>query len=328
MLKISCAITGDDYSLVSKDTPKSKKKITALASTIFIPVFMWVANAFLLMYQVMDAGITASIFTAIFFGVLIFLVERNIIMTKGAFPMIFRVLLGFVIAIIGAISMDEVIFKNDIDQQMMENKFTSIESQKQKVDKTYEAEILRVQNKINSKYKLWTEGLEIARKEADGTGGSGKRGVHAITKLKLQEAKEKEKDYNKSQKKLDDLKNEIKQEKENTSKRINNNFEDSALMNRIKAMFDLISKDFWMLSAYILFTAFLFFLEFIVVITKASWPITNYERKMDMIEQIGKRRMQQFLRDDNEKFDPGKIYPMYKNTKIKLAKAANSSMIF
>jgi hypothetical protein len=328
MLKISCAITGDDYSMVNKDTPKSKKKIISMASTIFIPAFMWVANAFLLMYFVMDAGIPASIFTAIFFGVLIFLVERNIIMTKGAFPMIFRVLLGFVIAIIGAISMDEVIFKHDIDQQMMENKFTSIEIQKQKVDKTYEAEILRVQNIIDSKYKLWTEGLEIARKEADGTGGSGKKGVHAITKLKLQEAKEKEKDYNRSQKNLDDLKNEIKQEKENISKRINNNFEDSALMNRIKAMFDLIAKDPWMLRAYILFSAFLFFLEFIVVITKASWPTTNYERKIDMIEKIGERRMLQFSQDDMKNFDSGKIYPLYKNSKIKLAKAANSAMLF
>lgn len=328
MLKISCAITGDDYSMVRLDTPKSKKKVNAMASAVFIPVMMWFINAYLLMRYIMDSEVVTALVTAFICSLLIFMIERNIVMSKGAAAAATRIILGFVIAILGAVSLDEVIFKKDIDQQMARNQLKFIEHGKRILDENNKLERSRIEDEINTKYIAWSNALENARKEADGTGGSGQKGVHGITKIKLQIAKEKEIDYQRSVQVLDEFIDMTNSEKDKLTKSIEASFQDAALLSRIKAMFDLIRKDKMMQGVYLLFSILLFMLEFIVVITKFSWTQTNYEKKVELIEKIGASRMEQIFANDHKHFIPGKMFPLYKNANTTLKKAANSSMIF
>jgi len=328
MLKLCCAITGDDYSLVRQDTPKSKKKIITLGFAVFIPVMLWFANAYLLMNHVLNESVAISLLTALFCAVFIFLIERNIVMSNGKLTAITRIILGLVIALLGSIGFDEVIFRKDIDQQMEMNKTEIIQDRQNSVKMNFDYELNLLAQEVNEKHILWIKALEIAQKESDGTDGSGQKGVHEITKLKLQIAKQKELDYLAASAKLEELKGKVSLDILKAETDIQDSFKNDALLCRIKAMFELISKNGWMKVAYILFTVLIFMTEFIVVITKYSWPVTNYERKVELIESIGERRMQQFITEDKKVFQPVKTFPMYKNAEKRLKKLSNSSAIF
>ena len=315
MLRFSTMITGDDYRMLRKDTPKSRKKVNALASSVFIPVLMWGINAFLLLHKVFEENLHVSLLTAMICALLIFLVERSIVMSKGIWAMVFRIFLGLVIASIGAISLDEVIFAKDIDQQMELNKLTLIGEKQLEKEKEYIPRIEKLEEDVKNKNAVWLDALKSAEKEADGTGGSGVRGIHGITKLKLQIATEKEEHYHSAKTALAQLLIKMETEKAGIKAELENSYDSHALLNRIKAMFDLVLQDRYVMIAYVLFFLLVFFMEFMVVITKMTWGETNYERNLEMIEELGKKRMDILMHGDSLRYKPESGYQGYRNGK-------------
>ena len=123
MLKLSCAITGDDFQMVSKDTPISKKKICLMAMCLFVPVLLWFLNGYLLVTHVLAGSVGIGLLTGFVTALLILIIERSVIMSQGGGWIAgFRLTLGVLIAILGSISLDEVIFKSDIDHQVFKNR--------------------------------------------------------------------------------------------------------------------------------------------------------------------------------------------------------------
>lgn len=97
-------------------------------------------------------------------------------------------------------------------------------------------------------------------------------------------------------------------------------FNENALLIRIKALFSLVAKDGYMLTTYILFTLLLVFFEFLVVVLKLTWKKTNYEKKMEMIEEIGHIRMEFLQRKDSPLTDPGNFLPQFETARQALKK--------
>ncbi|MDZ7740209.1 MAG: DUF4407 domain-containing protein [Bacteroidota bacterium] len=276
MLRISSFITGEDYNLLKKDTPQSRKKVIALASLIMIPVSLWAVNGYLLVSHVLQGTLLAAVATSAVCGLLIFLVEKNIVMADGNWRITtFRIFIGFLIAMLGSLSWDEVIFKSDIDQQMTINKIHHVDQLLKETESNYQSQLKAQEDLVQNKYNKWMKSLEKASKEADGTGGSGVRGVEGITRLKLEIAKKNEEEYIQENQRLEILKNRIEAEKKIIEGTAIANFNKNSLLLRIKAMFDLVKKDNWMLIAYVLFTILLFCFEFIVVVVKLTWKQTK-----------------------------------------------------
>lgn len=67
------------------------------------------------------------------------------------------------------------------------------------------------------------------------------------------------------------------------------------LLIRIKALFNLVLNDWVMALIYGLFTLFIFSMELLAVLMKSGWRKTNYERKLEMMEEIGRKRMEKLL---------------------------------
>jgi hypothetical protein len=327
MLKFNCLITGDDYNLLKTDTPESRKKVSALASVIFIPVIIWFANGFLMASNVLQSSVWIAFIVAIILSSLIFLIEKNIIMAHNSRAIkMFRYSLGIVIALLGAVCLDEVIFKQDVDQQLFMMNKATVASNLQLVDDSYKNELDKAEKDVSVKYAVWQQALIDVKREADGSSGSGIKGVHAITRIKLAIAEIGKVDYEKSESSLTALKNKITIDKTDTQKRVNESLKDGALLNRIKALFQLVFSDWYMAIIYLLFTAFLFAMEFLVVFLKSAWPMTNYERRLELIEEIGRKRMEKVSQNDISHFEPGKVYPSYKNAKEQILKNGNISL--
>jgi len=157
--------------------------------------------------------------------------------------------------------------------------------------------------------------------EADGSGGSGIRGVHAITRLKLAAADVSKIEYQNALNTLNSLQHLLENEKMKRKQELDLALNNSGLLIRIKALFWLVFSDYAMGFIYILFTALLFAMEFLVVFLKSAWPTSNYEKRLQAIEEIGSKRMDRILKHDGASFDPISVT----KTQIKTQELLNSS---
>lgn len=110
----------------------------------------------------------------------------------------------------------------------------------------------------------------------------------------------------------------LERQTQEVGKRIAERYDDHFLLNRIKAMFELVLNDWTMLLVWALFTLLLLLLELLIVVIKTKSEETNYERKIKAIEKIGFERMNRIVSKDNVFFDPEGLYQTVKNAKAKI----------
>lgn len=269
MLKFYSIIIGENPKYTATFQPASKRKIALYANCLLVPVILWFINGYLLVKNVLGGSISTALLTALIAGFIIFLIERAIVMSNGSKPIFwFRIILGFEIASLGSISLDEVIFNHDIDNQVALYKQTEIENAVQRIEQQYKNQISQQQSIVNQKTFEWNQSLKDAKSEADGTGGSKQKMVGKIALLKMNIAEKHGDDYQKESQKLETLMSSLDSEKEKARLKVESDFNGHALLVRIRAIFDLISQDKLMMGVYILFTLFLFCLEFLVVLIK------------------------------------------------------------
>lgn len=327
MLKTACILTGDNYQLLAGETPASKKKVVAMSLALMVPVLIWVFNGFMLSFQVLKAGFGWSILTAFICGVIVFVIEKLIIMANGnSWLTLVRICIGLIVSLLGSIAIDEVVFREDIDISVAEIKEQTIAKAKDTKDIEFRKlkQYGNLEKNIADAKQKFNSAEESALAEADGTKGTKTRGVGEITLLKNQKALERKADRNSllAQKNLLDK---AKDSLVNISgKKAESFFKEHALLTRIKALFHLVVRDNYMLSIYILFTLLMFFFEFLVVILKLTWKKTNYERKIEMIEYIGQRRMEYLQNNNSPLNDPGNFLPHLSQARNSLQK--NSSL--
>jgi hypothetical protein len=320
-------MTGDDYQLMKIDTPSSKKKVKTLISVMFLPVIMWMISINLLISGVLQGTPKSAMIASAIAGAVIFIVERSIIMSNGSKAVMrVRIFLGFLIAILGSLVFDEVIFKSDIDQQIIGDKAVQLRKSGESVDDYYKGKILTLEQLVESRRQTWISSLDLARQEADGSGGSHNKGVSAITRLKMDIANQNEQDYKNAKGELALLVQKRDLEKVSTRTKIETSFNDHGLLIRIKAMFDLVLNNGWMLFVYLLFTAILFVLEFLVVILKMKLPKSNYELKLEAIEEIGRKRLMRLVNNDQNHFEEARYYSAGKNASKEISKLSSASL--
>lgn len=287
---------------------------------MLLPIILWFINGYLLVSHVLSGGTVSALLTATLAALIIFLIERSVIMSKGNNSIAaFRVSLGFVIALLGSISMDEVVFKNDIDNKVSEYKQEHIAKAVAQIDSSYKTLKDEQQSKVRLKNDEWQKALKEATGEADGTSGSGAAKVGQITKLKLSVASRHEKDYLVESTKLDTLQATIALKKQEADIKANASFKSDALLLRIKAMFELIGEDIYMMLIYILFTSFLFLIEFLVVIIKLCSSKSIDEELEDARISLLKSKTQKTLQNAIQYFEPQAADYRVQNARLALS---------
>lgn len=326
MLKLFCNITGDDYQMLVNDTPESRKKVSGLASIVFVPVIIWFAIGFLLANQILGLSLISGILVATVLGLLIFLIERNIILADGSRTIKrFRVILGIFIALLGAVFLDEIIFHNDIEIQLQKMGEEDQNVQLGLLDQEFAPLMDAAADETETRFQIWQNAQNEAMREADGSGGSGRKGVDAITKIKMETAEKYRVEYEKVKAEQESLEQQIQEQKENIRQR-SINVSEAGMLTRIKALFKMVFSDWAMGIIYFLLTGFLFSMEFLVVIMKNSWKKTNYERRLELIEEIGRKRMEMIRNHDASHFEPARLSKNYQNIKNNLENTKRASL--
>lgn len=312
--------------MLVNDTPESRKKVSGLASIVFVPVIIWFAIGFLLANQILGLSLISGILVATVLGLLIFLIERNIILADGSRTIKrFRVILGIFIALLGAVFLDEIIFHNDIEIQLQKMGEEDQNVQLGLLDQEFAPLMDAAADETETRFQIWQNAQNEAMREADGSGGSGRKGVDAITKIKMETAEKYRVEYEKVKAEQESLEQQIQEQKENIRQR-SINVSEAGMLTRIKALFKMVFSDWAMGIIYFLLTGFLFSMEFLVVIMKNSWKKTNYERRLELIEEIGRKRMEMIRNHDASHFEPARLSKNYQNIKNNLENTKRASL--
>jgi len=203
----------------------------------------------------------------------------------------FRIILGVCVALLGALALDEVVFKKDIDHQVNLNKAKYAHEEAKKVGLEFDGtnEISARRQSLNQAKHDIGVSEQIAIAEMDGK-GSGVKGVGVITRTKLDIVSNKTVAMKREQQFYDSLILEKDSIMTSAKERAMAEYQDG-LMIRVKALFQLVFSDWGMGIAYLILTVLMFCIEFIVVLVKSKTSETNYDRRIKLIEKIGQRRM-------------------------------------
>ncbi|MBK7970962.1 MAG: DUF4407 domain-containing protein [Bacteroidetes bacterium] len=321
MLKFSSKITGDDYNMLVNDTPASKKKVVMFANALFLPVILWFLTGYGMATQIFQMSMTHGLIAGAVAGFIVFLIDRSIILAECCGTISFvRILLGFFVASIGSIIIDEIVFKEDIDHHLAQTLDVKVDSERAKVEADYEARLTEAKQKSDIAFHDWKKGVQDVKNESDGSYGTGKYGNGKVTALKNALADKQYLEYQSRNSDLENLQLATDAEKDSAEQRIRASFGEGMLLNRIKATFELVFSDWAMGILYFIFTGLLMMVEFLVVILKMKHPKSNYDRKVKMIEQIGAARINKIASQDQIWFEGGGNHPKVVQTRSILDK--------
>lgn len=288
MLAFFSHLLGEDPRYTMRFQPSGRRRILMMGSALLVPVLLWWVSTYLLVYQVMQEPWWIALLAACTTASLIFLIERSIVMSPSRHWVMvcFRLLLGFLVAILGSLSIDEVIFKHDIDTRVASLRMEAGKNAVLQVEEAYQPRLADQKRKVEALHSVWQKALEEVRREADGTGGSGIAKVGAITIVKQDQARLLEKDYLVEKDRQDALVNAMKEEMARAESSALSEFRENGILLRAKALFQLVGEEVFVLLAYLLMTLLLFCLEFIVIIFKLTLPPTTDERLELMAEEL------------------------------------------
>jgi len=152
-LKTGCYITGYNYALIKNSSEASAKTVKKFLSAILIVSILWGFIGFSFAQRYLHTGITGSVFVSLIMIIIVIQVERQIILSVGKNKLvpIFRILLGIVMAIIGSVIIDQIIFKDDVEKGKISNVQSEVNNILPVKTKELDFQIKQIDSAINLK---------------------------------------------------------------------------------------------------------------------------------------------------------------------------------
>jgi hypothetical protein len=118
-IKLGCYLTGYNYSIVKSSSEASAKAVKKFASALLIISMVWCFIGFEFTSRYLHGSTLVSSIGAIIMVIVVIQIERQIILTIGKNSSVkrFRIIIGIVMAIIGSVIIDQVMFKDDIERE-------------------------------------------------------------------------------------------------------------------------------------------------------------------------------------------------------------------
>lgn len=152
-IRFGCFLIGYNYHLVRNSSEASAKAVKKFLSAILIVATLWgfIGYAFAQRYLHSDAYV--CFIAAIVMVIMVIQVERQITLSTGKHSLAFgfRVLIGLVMAVIGSVILDQVIFKEDVEKAKISNIQTEVNSLLPKKTQELSLQIQQLDHSIKAK---------------------------------------------------------------------------------------------------------------------------------------------------------------------------------
>lgn len=282
--KYFCLIVGEDHRRTASYHPSTVKRIVAFALAIHLPVLLWGGSGFLIAGSVFELSFEISCLIALICSGAIYLVERIVLATpKSLLVNLLRLVMGLVIATLGASAVDLVVFDREIAEQLSTK-------EKAKISRHYNALIATRLVTVTEKKRDWYEAQEAANSEATGKQGSGRSGIGPVYRALLEHANRLRGDYIEALSSLTHL--ELAREEKLALHERDPYLASSTagLLQRVSALHEYTSRNFAASVAWSLFFLLMLFFELMVVIAKMVFPQTVDDHLEHVREMISKER--------------------------------------
>ncbi len=189
LLNYACFTTGNDLHVMQDADTWSRTKIKILSISIMLPLLTWLINGYLITTQVLHGTIPEGIVAALVFGLIVYVIERIIIMSISLGPLLktVRYVMAITMAVISSLTIKVVLFNKDLmHQYALENpvreKTVSVNLELQ-----YKPKLDAAKDLIKGYQYQYNDLMDKAKKEAVGI-GSGRKGVGRIVKYYTDQA--------------------------------------------------------------------------------------------------------------------------------------------
>lgn len=127
-LKIGCYVTGYNYELIRNSSEASAKTVKKFLSAILIVCILWGFIGYSFAQRYLHSGIFGSIMVSLIMIIIVIQIERQIILSvgKNVLVPVFRIILGIVMAVIGSVIIDQIIFREDVEKGKISNVQTEV----------------------------------------------------------------------------------------------------------------------------------------------------------------------------------------------------------
>jgi hypothetical protein len=262
-----CRVVGESPARVAKLHATTIKRSRAFAIALHIPVLLWWITGFMVAWKIFQLEVAWSAGVAVVCASLIYAIERLVILApKRRAIAIVRGMIGLLIATLGALTFDLVIFDREVTAQLRDNAQVTIE-------KNYQEKIAKQEKLVKDRRQAWQAAEDKANCEANGTCGSGIRSTGPIYKNLKEIANFEKTQYLAADAELSRLTQEhstavlqLRQGRMVT--------EQAGLLDRIAAFHQRVMNDWTMLSVAGLFFFFIFMLELMVLFVKQAFGET------------------------------------------------------
>jgi len=123
ILKIGCFLSGRNYYLVKQSSEASTKSVKKFLAAILIVSILWGFIGYSFTQRYVQGGTWASLAVAAILVFIVIHIERQIILSVGRnrLARVFRIIIGVVMAIIGSVIIDQMLFNEDIEKKKISN---------------------------------------------------------------------------------------------------------------------------------------------------------------------------------------------------------------
>ena len=120
-IRFGCFLTGYNYDIVTRSSEAASKAVKRYTAAMMIIGILWSFIGYTFTQRYLDGGLWGSVAGAIVLLVIIIQIERQIILSiqPNKLLYVFRGVIALMMSIIGAIIIDQIIFKDDIDLKKM-----------------------------------------------------------------------------------------------------------------------------------------------------------------------------------------------------------------
>ncbi len=286
MLKLAATILGEDYNILKQSSVKARQKVLTIFSLLLLPMGLWALTAFTASTVIFEASTLSGIIAASIAASVIFLIDRAFLNAHSAsfWLKVFR--LGIVILScgIGSLSIDAVLFKEDVHQQIEKIQLAEV---KENTAERYGEE----QSVIDDlKVQRGDKQAEVAElyasftKEVNGEQGTGNAGYGKVAKMR--EAK-----WEKAKAELAELDQQVLTAEKALTDKIATDLEngtmgDGGFLLHVRGMFAAIGSDRYIAGIWFAIFIFVMLLEYAPLYVKTKYDETDYDRWKEQEERM------------------------------------------
>ena len=285
--KYLCAVIGENPESINKQSKSSRTRAVAFAYAIHIPVILWSVTGYIIAKSIFKLDFDLSLLVSGFCALMIYLVERLVIsMPKAWYINIGRLAIGLIIAILGAATVDLVIFDREVTQELTRTGERRIRGQ-------FNDEVKRQKIEVEERREDWAKAKAAANCEANGTCGSGTKNLGPVTRELLRQATVMGEEYKAAALALEKIR--ADRDAAVDSYRANpTGIENAGLLERVRALHKYTMRDGFALTFYILFFFLVLSFELMVIAVKFAFGETVDDKTNKLKEMLDQKKVENY----------------------------------